>query len=191
MDGFDQTISEIAARHGVSEGSIRQLAQGLLSTGGGQVQFNVPEFGGIGQWMPGIVMTSDLFNTGLRMRVDTVCSDISNMVRAGQLRPPQPIAPAGGGPSVSLSWSGHSNWWPGDLGVPATSGAQNNLRYAWFPGTRRLAIDLGGSVWVYDTGDHQIGGVSQQQSGGGMTLTFTSQYGVVKVSALPVVSRNS
>lgn len=88
-----------------------------------------------------------------------------------------------------MSWNPGGNWWPGDLGAPASTGAQNNMRYAWFAGSRRLAVDLGRRVWVYDTGDHNIGGVSQQQSGGGMTLTFTSQYGVVDLAALPVVSR--
>ena len=52
---------------------------------------------------------------------------------------------------------------------------------------RRLAVDLNGHVTVYDTLDHQIGGVSQQQ-GGGSSLTFTSQYGTVSVSSLPIVS---
>ena len=33
--------------------------------------------------------------------------------------------------------------WPADLGQPATTGSQNNLRYAYFPATRRLAIAHG------------------------------------------------
>ena len=44
-------------------------------------------------------------------------------------------------------------------------------------------------VTIYDTLDHQIGGVSQQQSGSG-SMSFTSQYGVVEVAKLPVVSVN-
>ena len=39
---------------------------------------------------------------------------------------------------------------------------------------------------VYDTLDHQISGVSQQQGRGG-SLTLTSQHGTVSVSTLPVV----
>jgi hypothetical protein len=49
-----------------------------------------------------------------------------------------------------------------------------------------LAIDVGGTVTVYDTLDHQIGGFSQQQSVGG-TLSFSSQYGLIDVASLPVV----
>jgi hypothetical protein len=44
-------------------------------------------------------------------------------------------------------------------------------------------------VWVYDTLDHQIGGVSQQQ-GSGSSITFSSQYGTVNLSNLPVVMRD-
>ena len=40
---------------------------------------------------------------------------------------------------------------------------------------------------IYDTLDHQIGGFSQQQGFGG-SLTFSSQYGLVEVASLPVVS---
>jgi hypothetical protein len=188
METLDLQISEISRRHHLSETSAHQLVDGLLFTNGGQIQFNIPEFGGMGQWMPGMIMTSDLFNSSLRARVDAVCSDISQRIRSGEIRYPERPATDSDSPAVSLRWQPNRNWWPGDLGTPASSGAQNNLRYAWFPTTRRLAVDLGGDVWIYDTGDHQIGGVSQQQSGGGMTLTFTSQHGVIDIASLPVVS---
>jgi hypothetical protein len=80
-----------------------------------------------------------------------------------------------------------ANWWPGELGVPSSSGAQNDLRYGFFPATRRLAVDIGGALTVYHTGDHVISGVSQQQ-GGDRTLSFTSQLGLVRLADLPVVS---
>lgn len=94
----------------------------------------------------------------------------------------------GGQPSLFVpNASGGNNWWPADLGMPASTGAQNSVRYAYFPGIRRLAIDLNGQVTVYDSLDHQIGGFSQQQGGSG-SITFTSQYGTVNVASLPVVS---
>jgi hypothetical protein len=79
------------------------------------------------------------------------------------------------------------NWWPADLQSPTSTGAQNNARYAYFAHLHRLAIDVNGRVTVYDTLDHQIGGFSQQQSHGG-SLSFSSQYGLVDVASLPVVS---
>jgi hypothetical protein len=86
-------------------------------------------------------------------------------------------------------YSGGANWWPPELGVPNASGGQNNVRYAYFSHARRLAVESNGNVTVYDTLDHSIGGVSQQQ-GGGSSVTFTSQYGLVPVANLPVVSVN-
>ena len=60
-----------------------------------------------------------------------------------------------------------TSWWPEGLQNPSSSGAQNDLKYAFFPQQRRLAISQGGSVQQYDTGDHQISGVAQSQSGAG------------------------
>jgi hypothetical protein len=82
---------------------------------------------------------------------------------------------------------GDGNWWPPDLGVPSSTGAQNNLRYACFPERRRLALDVGGRVSLYDIGNHSIIGFSQQQAGD-QSLTFTSQHGVVRLDSLPLIS---
>ena len=79
------------------------------------------------------------------------------------------------------------DWWPADLRWPNSTGAQNGVRYAYFSQARRLAIEVSGTVTVYDTLDHSIGGFSQQQSYGG-TLSFNSQYGLIDVASLPVIS---
>jgi hypothetical protein len=64
-------------------------------------------------------------------------------------------------------------------------GAQNDLRYAVFPDTRRLVIDDRGAISVYDTGDHRIFGVAQSSA---RTLSFTSQDGLVRVADLTKVA---
>ena len=46
----------------------------------------------------------------------------------------------------------------------------------------------GGQVTVYDTLDHQIGGVQQQQGGPYGSQSFTSQFGTFTVDSLPVIS---
>ncbi len=79
------------------------------------------------------------------------------------------------------------DWWPADLGRPNSTGAQNDVRYAFFAEPRRLAIEVNGRMTVYDTLAHQISGFSQQQSSGA-SLTFSSQHGLVAVTSLPVVS---
>lgn len=78
-----------------------------------------------------------------------------------------------------------SDWWPEGLSDPGSSGAQNGLRYAFFPRQRRLAIERNGRVTQYDTGDHWISGVSQRQAGAdGGTPRFTSQDGPVELGSL-------
>jgi len=79
------------------------------------------------------------------------------------------------------------SWWPSELGSPSSTGSQNSLRYAYFPGSNRLAIDDRGRVEVYDTSGYDIGGFGQQQSGDA-SLTFTSQRGVVRVDRLPRIT---
>jgi len=149
---------------------------GVVNNGGGTMaQFNSPELGGSGQWMRGgMTMVGDMFNQGLKNTVDNLCTEISDALQYTQVFP---VAPVGTRES--------NQWWPGDLGVPFSSGSQNNIRYAVFQ--NRLAVELNGEVTVYDTLDNNIGGVSQQQ-GGNDSLTFTSQYGTILVATLPIVS---
>ncbi|MBV8129163.1 MAG: SHOCT domain-containing protein [Planctomycetaceae bacterium] len=205
-------INDLAQRYGVSTDAVMVLLQALINGNGTMAQFNHPELGGSGQWLQGgMTMVGDMFNHGLKAKVDGLCTELSQIL--GQ----QPFVPfplsgqsqmpggqqqqqqggygspgmVGGGPAVSLfvpATPGSSgNWWPADLGFPSGTGSQNNIRYAYFAYARRLAVEINGHVTVYDTLDHQIGGVSQQQ-GAGASLTFTSQYGTVPVASLPVVS---
>ena len=197
-------LNDIANRHGVSFGAVEHLLAALLSGQSTQAQFNHPDLGGMGQWsLGGMTMVGDMFNNTLKAKVDTLCTELSNLVRSSdfqgfnssqsqsQSQGGHQIGMSGGGVSLFVSGgSGSANWWPGNLGVPSSVGAQNNLRYALFPTSQRLAIDIAGRVTVYDTADHQIGGFSQQQ-GGGQSLTFTSQYGLVRVSDLNIVSHHS
>ena len=74
-------------------------------------------------------------------------------------------------------------WWPPALGQPSTSGAQNDVRYAYFAEAGRLLIEENGALVTYDTGAHRISGVSQAQSHG-RSLTFASQNGPVKLDDL-------
>ncbi|MFM8332105.1 MAG: SHOCT domain-containing protein, partial [Candidatus Methylumidiphilus sp.] len=181
-----QIIEDIARRHYVSVDAAMTLLQALVNGGGTMAQFSHPEFGGSGQWMQGgMTMVGDMFNNNLKAKVDNLCYELAGVLANQPLFAPQPPPQNYGQASLFVDNSGQ--WWPGDLGSPSSSGAQNNLRYAIFPASRRLAIDLNGAVTVYDTLDHQIGGVGQQQ-GGGASFTFTSQYGLVPVSSLPVVS---
>jgi hypothetical protein len=192
-------VEEVSRRHGVSEDAVAELLAALVAGGGSQAQFNHPDLGGMGQWSQGgMIMVGDMFNNALKARVDALCTELAGLLRAAGLFAPadttrQSQSRGPGGIAVSLFVPGSlpsAEWWPAELGSPASVGAQNELRYAFFPATRRLAIARGGQVTVYDTGDHRIGGFSQQQSGD-QSLSFTSQHGLVKVADLPVVGGSS
>ena len=204
-----QKINDLAEHYGVSADAVMTLLQALLNSKGTMAQFDHRELGGAGQWMPGgMTMVGDMFNHGLKAKVDGLCSELSKILAM------QPFVPfpagfqsqsqrQGGGQregghdvldtgSVSLfvpetPGRASGEWWPTELGSPNGTGAQNQVRYAYFNQKRRLAVELNGHVTVYDTLDHQISGVSQQQGRGG-SLTLTSQHGTVIVSTLPVVS---
>jgi hypothetical protein len=74
-------------------------------------------------------------------------------------------------------------WWTEGLGRPNSCGSQNGIRYAYFAQARRLMVETDGQMAVYDSGDHEIQGVSQQQ-GGSRSLAFSSQHGDVMVDEL-------
>ena len=210
-----QAVNDIAQRHGFSPEAVTRMLDAVIHGNGSMAQFNHPEFSGSGQWMRGgMTMVSDMFNGQLKGRVDALCSELFRLVasepdllRTGSFQSQnqgdqQQTSHAGDpcqdahmptNPSASLFAArapGTSpDWWPSDLRWPNSTGAQNGVRYAYFAQARRLAIEVNGSVTVYDTQDHQLGGFSQQQSHGSC-VTFSSQYGQVDVTRLPVVSVN-
>jgi len=130
----------------------------------------------------------NMFDNALKARVDALCGELAQLLATTAVFPPS------------------ATWWPANLGVPSSVGGQNTVRYAIFPSTRRLAIQINGVTKVFDTGEHHIGGVQQQQGGGGMqqqqqgggvqqqqpggaygSVTFTSEFGTFDVSSLPEV----
>ncbi|MEY8880876.1 SHOCT domain-containing protein [Donghicola sp. XS_ASV15] len=182
-------VSDLSQRYGLSEASVRAMTDAVVRGGGSQAQFSIPELGGMGQWSRGgMTMVGDMFNTGLQATVANLCGEISNAYWQEPLfkQPPSAGNWQAQGNGASLTWSG-GTWWPAELGQPASSGSQNTLSYAIFPQSRRLAVNLEGRVTVYDTLEHNISGISQQQSGDA-SWTFTSQYGTVRLAELPVVS---
>lgn len=193
-------VDEVAQRNGFSSGAVQTMLEAVACGNGSQAQFNHYEFGGMGQWSQGgMIMIGDMFNNNLKYRVDALCNDLANVWRNNSVYAPQQSFQSqsqGGYANQSGSFGNSSlfvpgpnsgNWWPADLGSPSSSGGQNDLRYAVFPSSRRLAVQINGQVTVYDIGDHQIGGVSQQQ-GGDQSLTFSSQYGTISVSSLSKIS---
>jgi Short C-terminal domain len=173
-------IANLARRYGISEDAVRTMLFAVSAGNGTMAQFYHVELGGGGQWMRGgMTMVGDMFNSGLKSQVDGLCSDLSTLLATQQVFAPQP--PSSG------AYGNYSAgpWWPSSLGSPSSSGGQNDSQYAYFPGPRRLAVKQSGRLAVYDTLDHQIGGVQQQQGGYSGSFSFTSQFGTFSVDSLP------
>ena len=161
-----RAINDLAQRHGFSSDAVASMLESVVNGNGAMAQFSHPEFGGSGQWMRGgMIMVSDMFNNYLKGRIDGLCNELSGLVAneadlisngsfQSQSQGGQRQGAYGGGqqqqsgsgpvgrvslfvPPPAGSW-GH--WWPADLGRPTSTGAQNDVRYAYFAQTRRLAI---------------------------------------------------
>ena len=169
-------LSDIAGRHGFSEAAARAVLDSLRASGGRSAQFNHPDLGGYGQWMPGMTQVGDIFNESLRARVDALCTELAQHVQPGR-----------GSTIPATGIAREPQWWPDSLPWPDITGGQNDVRYAWFAAARRLVVERDGRVTLYDTGEHRITGVAQSQDTGHRGLTFSTARGPLDVDSLPVV----
>jgi hypothetical protein len=210
-----QIINNIAQRYAFSYDAVFSMLVSVINGNGSMAQFNHSEFGGSGQWMRGgMIMVGDMFNNGLKNNVGNLCQELANLIanepnliQTGSFQsqnqdnqeqanyannsPQQNSSNSGNAVSLFMPGEDSQNWWISiGLQFPNSIGKQNNIRYAYFASIRRLAIQFHGDITLYDTLDHQIGGFSQQQ-GNEASLTFTSQYGLVDIKTLPIVSINN
>jgi len=186
MSGRNETamIRRIADKHGVSAEAVATALSALRQGGGGMAQFSHPAFGGMAQWSSGgMSMVGDMFDKELKSKLDGVMTDLAAALKDGSL------GETGGHAAHSKESSSRGKTgedWPPELGRPSSSGSQNDMRYAFFPDSRRLIVEERNGRTTYDTGAHRITGVSQQQSGD-RTITFTGPDGPVSLKGLKVV----
>jgi hypothetical protein len=186
MSGRNETaiVSRIADKYGVSAEAVVTALTALRHGGGSMAQFSHPAFGGMAQWSSGgMSMVGDMFNRELKSKLDGVMTDLAAAMKDGSLGEKNEHA------EHSKDGSGHgktAEGWPPDLGRSSSSGSQNDMRYAFFPESRRLVVEDRNGRTTYDTGAHRITGVSQQQSGD-RTITFTGPDGPVSLKSLKVV----
>lgn len=175
-----ELIAQVSTRHDVPQEAVAEALKALRRGNGTMAQFSHEAFGGMVQWSKGgMSMVGDMFNRATRARFDAVMADLADGVAKGVDASDKPDGPRTAVQSEAAKW-------PADFGAPASSGSQNDMRYAFFPSSRRLIIDSDRSRKIYDTGDHQITGVSQQQSGA-QSLRFSSPHGDVAVDTLKAV----
>jgi hypothetical protein len=169
-------MRRLAAKHQVSEDAVATVVEALRAGGGRMAQFSHPEFGGMSQWSGGMTMIGDMFNGGLRDRLDALCRDLVQALERCDSESME----------MRAEWKQPAQWWPDGLGVPASTGAQNATRYAYFPDSQRLAVERGGHLTVFDTAGHRISGFAQQQ-GDSSDVTFSSEAGRLRLSDLKAI----
>ena len=79
--------------------------------------------------------------------------------------------------------AGFESWWPAELGSPSATGAQNNLRYAWFADSGCLAVEQDGTLRLLDARNHPINGIAQ--ASGSAEVRFSTPVGTVSLAELP------
>ncbi|KQQ26128.1 hypothetical protein ASF53_21245 [Methylobacterium sp. Leaf123] len=168
-------LQALAERHGVSLEAVRHLLRALQAGQGNMAQFDHPDLGGFGQWSRGgMVMVGRMNDHALKAQVDALCTELSAALPLAGFR----------------EEAASGNWWPDELGLPSSAGAQNATRYAFFPERRRLAIETDGRLTLYDTGDRIVTGASQQQ-GGTTSLRFSGPQGSFSLEDLTPVERDA
>jgi hypothetical protein len=146
-------IKALAKKYGFSETTVETLFNGLAQTGGNQVQFNIGELGGMGQWQGGMVMIGDMFNNFLKNQVSNLCYELAELIRT---------APAQDEKTVDS---------------PTFKGSQNEMSYAYYATKNRLEITIDGKKSKYDTSGYSLVGAQQQQSNSKKGLSFQDQSG--------------
>lgn len=172
-----KTIKALAKQYSVSEETVRILLEGLKQSGGYQVQFNIPELGGMGQWQGGMVMIGDMFNNSLKAKVAELCSAlvpvVQELVQEEQTKRSEAMKTPSSKKEATKTRSS-----------PSFSGSQNGVKYTYFSAEDRLEIEENGKVKAYSTKGYALSGVQQAQDNAGQTLSFSYPGGTVKVKDL-------
>ena len=72
--------------------------------------------------------------------------------------------------------------------MASTSGSSAEMRYAYFPQNRRLAVEWRGVVTIYDTAEYQFRGMLQAHPAESVGMSILTQRGRVRLTDLASVS---
>lgn len=175
-----KNIKALAAQYSVSEETVQILLVGLKQSGGYQVQFNIPELGGMGQWQGGMVMVGDMFNYSLKAKVAELCSALVPIVQ--ELIQEEQTERSAADQTASLKQKSAKT-----RSSPSFSGSQNGAKYTYYAAEDLLEIEENGKVETYNTKGYALSGVQQAQDNAGRTLSFSYPGGAVKVKDLKKV----
>jgi len=166
---MEQKLERLSAKYNVSLSAVKTLVEALQRGNCQAAQFNHPELGGMGQWMPNMVMVGDMFNHQLKATVDQLCREL---VEFACNDAPSSAKAASSSQTSTTSW-----WQKAGITTVDTQGEQNTIAYAYSRAQHRLAIKQGERVTVYDTSGYVITGISQQQSSQHTHIVIHTQQG--------------
>lgn len=167
-------IKEIASKYQVSEETVRTLLEGLKVSVGRQVQFNISELGGMGQWQSGgMVMVGDMFNHSLKAKVSELCSELAGLSQTIE----EEEKPKKKAEKQSVASKPSATF----------KGSQNDSHYAYYANDNLLEIEENGKVTKYNTAGYALSGVQQSQSNSLKNLSFTYPGGTVSLKDLKKV----
>ena len=79
----EKIVAALADRYAIGVDSVKMMLDAVARGGGSMAQFNLPEFGGNGQWMRGgMTMVGDMFNNSMKATVDNLCNDLSKVLES-------------------------------------------------------------------------------------------------------------
>ena len=148
----EKIVAALAERYAIGVDAMKMMLDAVSRGGGSMAQFNLPEFGGSGQWMRGgMTMVGDMFDNSMKATVDNLCNDLSkalanqpNMMAA--FIPPEMQMQSQGGSGASFWSSRNPDLGGRPLGSPSSTGSQNNLRYAIFRGPTGWPLTMAGAL---------------------------------------------
>src|SRR3974377_1381676 len=77
----EKIVKGLAEQYKIGAAAVKMMLDAVARGGVVMAQFNVPEFGGSGQWMRGgMTMIGDMFNNSMKATVDNLCSEIANLL---------------------------------------------------------------------------------------------------------------
>ena len=128
----ERIVQALAEQYKIGAEAVKVMLDAVAKGGGGAAKFNVPEFGGAGEWMRGMALMGGMAGDPVKATVDSLCNELSALMTAQASL----FMPAS-------QWPASARWWPAQLGEPTLTGTQASSRYAYFAQIRRLAVDFG------------------------------------------------
>lgn len=185
---YRDAIPSIAERYMIDEGIVRLLEKQLRTTCATGCEFEIAELGGKGSWSPGHVTGAPGADHSLRMRIDGLCSELAAMIRGIDSSATQALSadPHAAPVGSRLDLAAGESWWPASFGTPQASGEQAGVRFAFFPAHKRLLVQKGAHIEVFETGELAIKGVADEQVRPS-SVTFDSDRGAVGLDELKCV----